>query len=290
MTIGFIGFGEAGSSIALGLHGEGIDRIVCYDAMQDDERVRDKFDQRCAACDGKKMESAALVCEEADLVFSAVQSNYAVSAAEDALDGIKKGLIFMDVSTATPSEKLRIAEMVEAKGALFVDGAMLGTLLKDKHKVSMLLSGRGAHEAKSMMKPYHMQMEVVEGKPGTATSIKFIRSITAKGSSCGLFESLRAAQKFGVEEIIVNSFLDSYGPNFINTINGYVSGAIIHSDRREHELQNVVDFLKSESLPYTMSEATREKLQWIRDGGIKDHFPNSEVPRNWRGVLDGWGL
>ena len=30
MIVGFIGFGEAASSIALGLRGEGIDRIVCH--------------------------------------------------------------------------------------------------------------------------------------------------------------------------------------------------------------------------------------------------------------------
>ena len=195
----------------------------------------------------------------------------------------------MDVSTATPLEKKQIAGMATEKGARFVDAAMMGALLKDRHQVQMLLSGNGAKAMMEMMAPYHMRLEFVEGEPGTATSIKFIRSITAKGLSCLLIESLQAAQHFGVEKTIVDSFIDSFGPKFKGIIDGYVSGAIIHAMRREHELQNVVDFLKSENLPYTMAEATRQKLAWLDENDIKSRFEGG-VPRDWEKVLAGWGL
>lgn len=289
MIVGFIGFGEAASSIALGLRGEGIDRIVCYDAMQDDERMSEIMKARVAACQGEKAESAAEVCQKSDVVISAVPSNYAVSAAENAAAGIKEGQLFLDVSTATPIEKKKISEMVKARGGQLIDGAMMGALLKSKHQVPMLLSGDGAKAFRDKMEPYHMCLEVVEGEAGTATSIKFIRSITAKGLSCLLIESLQAAQRFGVEQTIVDSFVDTFGPEFIGIINGYVSGAIIHAERREHELKNVVDFLQSEMLPYTMAEATRTKLQWLADHHVKDNF-ESGVARDWKKVLEGWKL
>jgi len=289
MIVGFIGFGEAAFNIALGLHEEGVERILCYDIMQDDLRMKDSFDEKCAASCGEKMSCSADVCRGADLVISAVQSKYAVFAAQSASEGIKPGLLYMDVSTATPAEKREISDLVEKRGALFADGAMLGALLKDKHKVPMLLSGNASAAIKEKMAPYNMQLEIVEGAPGVATGIKFIRSITAKGISCLLIESLQAAQHFGVEQTIVDSFLDSYGPGFIEIINGYVSGAILHAERREHEMQNVVDFLKSESLPYTMAESSRQKLQWLHDRKIKDNF-NTGVPRNWIGVLENWKL
>lgn len=289
MTVGFVGFGEAASCIALGLHQEGIERILCYDSMQDDPKMKEIFEQRCAACGGEKVPSAADACRDAELAISAVPSNYAVSAAKSALEGVRPGLLFLDVSTAAPSEKRKIADMVEEKGALFADGAMMGALLKDKHQVPMLLSGKGAPAVKERMAPYDMRLEVVEGAPGVATGMKFIRSITAKGISCLLIESLQAAQYFGVEQAIVDSFLDSYGAGFIETINGYVSGAVLHAERRKHEMENVVDFLKSESLPYTMAEASRQKLQWLHDNKIKDHF-SAGVPRDWSGVLADWKL
>ena len=289
MVVGFIGFGEAASSIALGLHKEGIERIVWCDAMQNDERFKEAMDNRVDACQGQMLENTAEVCRKSDVVISAVPSNYAVTAAEHALDGIKEGQPFMDVSTATPIEKKKISGMVKAKGGLFVDGAMMGALLKDKHQVPMLLSGDGAAVFQDKMEPYHMRLEIVDGEAGTATSIKFIRSITAKGLSCLLIESLQAAQRFGVEQTIVDSFIDTFGPDFIGIINGYISGAIIHAERREHELENVVNFLKSESLPYTMAEATRLKLQWLKDIRVKDNFEHG-VARDWKKVLEGWKL
>lgn len=289
MTVGFVGFGEAASSIAAGLHEEGIQRIVCFDVMQEEPRFKEGFDKKVAACSGEKLASAPEVCKEADIVFSAAPSNYAVSAAEGAEAGMHEGLVFVDVSTATPLEKKKIAALADGKHASFVDAAMMGALLKDRHQVQMLLSGNGAKKMIEMMEPYHMRLEYVEGEPGTATSIKFIRSITAKGLSCLLIESLQAAQHFGVEQTIVDSFIDSFGPKFKGIIDGYVSGAIIHAARREHELQNVVDFLKSEDLPYTMAEATRQKLAWLDKNDIKSRFENG-VPRDWEKVLDGWKL
>jgi len=289
MTVGFVGFGEAAYCIAQGLRQEGVERILSYDVMQNDPKMKESFEQKCADCGAKMMASAADVCREAELVISAVPSKYAVSVARSTLDGVHSGLLFLDVSTATPAEKREIADMVEEKGALCADGAMLGTLLKDKHQVPILLSGNGAAAIKEKMDPYHMRLEVVEGVSGVATGIKFIRSIAAKGLSCLLIEALQAGQRFGVEQIIVDSFLDSYGPGFIEIVDGYVSGAVLHADRREHEMQNVVDFLRSESLPFTMAEASRQKLKWLHDNKVKDHF-NTGVPRNWVGVLDGWQL
>lgn len=289
LVIGFIGFGEAGSSLAKGLAQEGIKDIVCFDAMQDDPRFKERFEELIAACGAKKVASPAEVCRRSDIVIAATQSTYAYGAAENAVDGAHEGMIYMDVSTATPKDKKRIATMMEAKGAQFVDGAMMGALLKDKHQVPMLLCGSGAAKFKELMDPYHMRLTLVDGEPGTATSIKFIRSITAKGLSCLLIESFHAAKKFGVVDLIQESFLDSFGPGFQKIMDGYISGAVVHAARREHEMENVVDFLKSEELPYTMAEATRQKLKWIDDNKVKDRFEGG-VPREFRKVLDGWDL
>ena len=289
MTVGFIGFGEAASSIAAGLHEEGVERIVFFDVMQEDPRFRESFDKKQAASGAEKLPAAPDVCREADIVFSATPSGFAVEAAKNAAPGMKEGLIFVDVSTATPLNMKEIDRLVKEKGALFVDGAMMGALLKDRHKVPMLLCGDGAARMMEMMAPYHMRLERVEGEPGTATSIKFIRSITAKGISCLLIESLQAAQRFGVEQTIVDSFVDTFGPQFREIIDSYPSGAVLHAKRRMHEMENVVDFLKSEGLPYSMAKTTKEKLKWLDENNVKGRFPGG-VPRKWEKLLEGWGL
>lgn len=289
MVVGFIGFGEANSSIAAGLHEEGIRDLICYDPMQEDSRFAEKLREKCERAQAEMLSSAAEVGARADVIFMAVPSNFSISAAEGVLPGIGAGTIFTDVSTATPTDKKYVAEEIEKTGAEFVDGAMMGTLLKDRHQVPMLLSGTAAERLKELMQPYHMKMSVVGKVPGVATGMKFIRSITAKGISCLLFESFQAAQRYGVENEVAASFLNSFGPEFQSIMDGYVSGAILHADRREHEMQNVVDFLKQDGLPFVMAEATREKLAWIREMHLKDRFKDG-VPRNWHGVLSGWQL
>lgn len=289
MIIGFVGFGEANSSIAQGLREEGVSEIVCFDAMQADPRFSERIAAKAAACGAVQLPTAAEVCAKADIVISGTPSNFAYGAAESAAPGAHPGMIYMDVSTATPKDKKRMSELVDAKGAMFVDGAMMGTLLKDRHKVPMLLCGSGAAKVKEALDPYHVRMTVVEGEPGTATSIKFIRSITAKGLSCLLLESFHAAKKFGVVDTIQESFLDSFGPGFQKIMDGYMSGAVLHAARREHEMENVVDFLKSEGLPYNMADATREKLKWIDDNKVKDRFEGG-VPRDFKSILEGWEL
>lgn len=289
MVIGFVGFGEAASSIALGLRQEGVTGMVCYDAMQEVPRFKEGFDKKVEATGAQKKATAIEVCQCADLVISATPSNYAYSAAEGAAPGAHEGMIYMDTSTATPKDKKRIAELMEARGARFVDAAMMGTLLKDKHQVPMLLCGSGAAKAKELLDPFNMRLTLVDGEPGTATSIKFIRSITAKGLSCLLIESFQAAKKFGVMDTIQDSFLDSFGPGFQKIMDGYISGAVIHAARRQHEMENVVDFLKSEDLPYNMADATRAKLQWIDENHVKDLFEDG-VPRDFRKVMEVWDV
>ena len=50
MTVGFVGFGEAASSIAAGLHEEGVQRIVCFDVMQDAYCVAIKSEPAWKCC------------------------------------------------------------------------------------------------------------------------------------------------------------------------------------------------------------------------------------------------
>lgn len=289
MKIGFLGFGEAASSIALGLSREGLKGARAFDPLLAVEGKRERVLAKVEQSGAVAVETPGAAVREADIVFAAVPANYAVSTAQSGAAELKSGAIYVDVTTASPREKEQMAALVEAEGAKFVDGAMLGPLLQYLHKVPMLLSGSGSRELKERMEPYGMNLTVVEGPAGVATSIKFLRSISAKGIACILFETLQAAQHFHVENVVVDSLLESYGAGFEKVVNGYVSGTCIHAERREHEMQNVEDMLREAGLPCQMVTATREKLAAIKQLDIPSRFSDS-VPRNWRGVLEGWGL
>lgn len=52
--------------------------------------------------------------------------------------------IYVDVSASTPNVKKNIANNLTESNSLFVDAAMLGSLVQYQHKVPMLVSGPGA--------------------------------------------------------------------------------------------------------------------------------------------------
>ena len=287
MKLAFLGFGEAASSIALGLHGEGLDQMKAFDVLLSDPAKKEKALNLIEKSGAQAAWSVQEAATDADLILSAVPADFAASTAESAAPFVKSGSLYVDVTTASPGEKQKMAAIIEEKGAKFCDAAMLGPLLQYKHKVPMLLSGSGSEAFRQLMEPYHMDLTVVEGAAGVATSIKFIRSISAKGIACILYETLQAAQYFHVEDMIVDSLCESYGKSFEKVIDGYVSGTCIHARRREHEMQNVEDMLKEAGLPCSIVTATKEKLADIAQMDIPSRFENG-VPRNWRGVLAGW--
>ena len=131
--LGFLGFGEAGYSLASGFHNEeGIESIYVYDAMQDDPKLGKKLAEKREYLGAVRMENEGAVAAKADIIFMALPSNCAVDCVTNAAKGIRPDSIFVDVSTATAADKRTESEIILAKGAHFVDGAMLGALPQKK--------------------------------------------------------------------------------------------------------------------------------------------------------------
>ena len=92
MIIGFVGFGEAAAAIAEGLHEEGAENLICFDAMQNDPRFTEKLEAKRAKAHARRKEASADVCREADIVISAVPSGFALSAAKEAVPGLTRSM------------------------------------------------------------------------------------------------------------------------------------------------------------------------------------------------------
>ena len=162
--LGFLGFGEAGYSLASGFHNEeGLDSVYVYDAMQDDPKLEKKLAEKREALGAVRMESEGDVAAKADIIFMALPSNCAVGCVSNAAKGIRPGTIFVDVSTATAADKRMESEIILARGAHFVDGAMLGALPLKKHKVPMTITGEGCRQMMDLMAPYHMNLDYQGG-------------------------------------------------------------------------------------------------------------------------------
>lgn len=288
IVLGFLGFGEAGYSLAEGFHREeGLNRLYVYDAMQDDIRFKEKQEERRKELGAEKAACEKEVAEKADIIFMATPSDFAVDCTKKALEGMRPGVIFVDVSTATAADKRLESNLLEEKGAWFVDGAMLGALPLKKHKVPMTISGNGCKRMMELMAPYHMNLDYQGEEPGRATSIKFVRSVFTKGMQALAVETIRTAQHFGIEELVVESIKDTLSADIEYNLARWIGSPIQHARRRSHEMKNAIDAMKAEQLPTTMAEAVKAKLDWLDAQNYMEYFPDG-IPEDWRKIAKSW--
>jgi len=270
--IGFIGFGEAAFNIVKGLKSEGLTHISAYDKFWNVAPQSELVQQRAKEAGAILAPSLKDLIENADIIVSAVNANLVVPLAKESAPFLKSGQIYVDLNSAGPDTKVAANEIISPK-ALFVDVAVMGTVPGNGHKVPMLAAGAGAALFVETMKPYGMNLTLLDGPAGKASASKMFRSIFMKGFVTLLLEAVVAGHKYGIEDDVLASIEETLtaGP-LLPIINGLLTRGVIHSERREHEMDEVIATLKSLQVDSTMSEATKAKLRWCTDLKFKEYF------------------
>lgn len=289
MNLGFIGFGEVAYEMSRGFRSEGLHGIVAYDPLKDDVKFGTLVQERAKGAGVTLLETASAVVAAVDLIISAVPGSRALQAAESILASLSKSKIYADVSTSSPTTKRKIAELIGSTGALFVDGALMGGLTLQQHKVPTLVSGTGADKFIEVMTPYNMVLEKVSDLAGDAIAVKLVRSVYMKGVASLEVEMLEAAAKLGVEELVLNSISKTLDNSpFVKMLNFLVTASAIHAGRQAHEMLDCMVMLKDLGIEPIMTEATQKRLQWLEDKQLKEKF-QGKVPARWEDVVEAWG-
>lgn len=270
--IGFIGFGEAAFNIAKGLAGEGLTGIRAYDKFWNVAPQAELVQQRAKEAQVELAPSLQELIEAAEIVISSVSANLVVPLAKESSPYLRPGQIYVDLNSAGPDTKVAANEIIALK-ALFVDVAVMGTVPGNGHKVPMLASGAGAPLFVEKMKAYGMNLVLLEGPAGKSSASKMFRSIFMKGFVTLMLEAVVAGHKYGIEDDVLDSIEETLtAGDFRTIVNGMLARGVIHSERREHEMDEVIATLKSLKVDSTMSEATKAKLRWCTDQRFREHF------------------
>jgi 3-hydroxyisobutyrate dehydrogenase-like beta-hydroxyacid dehydrogenase len=147
-------------------------------------------------------------------------------------------------------------------------------------------SGLHAEQFRAALEPYGMNIQVVGEKPGAASAMKLLRSVCMKELAVLLVESLEAAQRCGIPDVLAADIARfANGRPFEQVIKRFVCGTAIHSERRIHEVSESFALLKSLGASTRMTRAMRETLQQITAMGLREHFGARE-PDTIAPVLD----
>ena len=97
-AIGFIGFGEAGSTIALGLGSVGIERLFAFDNNTQTAELGPKIQARAAQSRTRLVGSSADLAESSDLLLSTATSSSALDAARQTVGFLHRHHTYVDLT------------------------------------------------------------------------------------------------------------------------------------------------------------------------------------------------
>lgn len=283
MNIGFIGFGEVGYEMSKGFMNERDHKIYVYDTLFENEEVIQRANEaQVTLCN----DPVKVVNQNLDVLFVAVPATYAKNAWESVWQHVNDKTFYVDLTTASAEVKNQIRSNVCDYGAKsFVDGAIMGPLKENRHKVPINVCGVKADEFTQFGAPLNMNLTFVSDVVGDATNIKFIRSIFTKGLSTLLHEVMEVANVLGLEKAILESITDTMDKDpFEKILNRLITGNVLHAERRVKEMENVIDLIKRNNKEPLMTTATRNKLESIASENLKQEF-NGEAPQNWQSVI-----
>jgi 3-hydroxyisobutyrate dehydrogenase-like beta-hydroxyacid dehydrogenase len=285
-TIGFIGFGEAGSSIARGLQSVGVSGIHAFDINADAPDLGPTIRQRAADTQTTLVKSPWELARASEIVFSTVTSSAALAAASAAAPFLGANHVYADLNSVSPALKREVAAVVGDSGARFVEVAVMAPVLPYGHQVPMLLGGPFAAAFAERVRPIGMRCDVIAGAIGCAAAVKMCRSIVVKGLEALMCECVLAAKPFDADQQVFASLNESFpGIDWKKLADYMVGRVVVHGERRAREMEEVADMLRTIGIEPIMAEAAARRQQWSADAGLRDRF-GSKGPLTYDEVLD----
>lgn len=281
MNIGFIGFGEVGREMSIGLSKYDVDNIYAFDPLQSASEPS-ILSEKTSLTFFQTIEE--LSEQSLDILFVAVPANKALEVWESIYNTLKEETIYIDLTTASAQEKKDVNEKMKHKGTNIIDGAILGALKVYQNAVPILVSGKDSNKFIERGKSIGMNITYLSEHVGDATNFKFIRSIFTKGLSTLLYEVMETAEKLGLEQEIFDSITKTMDKDpFDEIVNRYIKSNVPHSERREKEMDNVIDFMQSNNLVPHMTYGTRQKLEDISSANLNDKLGQKNY--DWKEVI-----
>lgn len=264
--VGIIGFGEAGMAFATGWNGRVDFELSAYDIKTDNPKLRA---QKLADYDKTSVAAAHSpdkLAQDVDAVFSLVTASQAGQAAKSACNSLRKNAFFFDCNSCSPGTKRDAAMLIEAAGGRYVDVAVMAPVYPKLHRAPLLISGPHVTDAAQFLSDADMNVTVVEGDIGAASTIKMIRSIMIKGMEALTAECFLASRKAGIDNVILQSLNKSYSAfHWADKAAYNLERMMVHGHRRAAEMHEVAKTVEELGLARDMSQAAAKWQQRIGD-------------------------
>jgi 3-hydroxyisobutyrate dehydrogenase-like beta-hydroxyacid dehydrogenase len=282
LRIGFLGFGEAGSSLAQGLTSAGFEDLVAYDiAWQERALIR----ERAASTGTQLVGSPEELASQAQVIFSVVVCREAAVAARSLVDSVGGSHWYLDINSVAPHVKRSAATWFSAKGANYLDVALMANVSNQLEQLPLLVAGRRDPAIVVPLAEAGLRFRFVSAEPGAAAGIKMCRSLLVKGLEALALEAMTASYAGGVHEHVLASLEESFGTEtFADLVRHLLGRHGVHGVRRADELQEVAATLRHAGIQPLLAEAASARMRRGIELGLQDRFDPRHDP-DWRDVV-----
>jgi 3-hydroxyisobutyrate dehydrogenase-like beta-hydroxyacid dehydrogenase len=279
-VIALLGFGEAGSAIARGLAADGgwrgpshpgdnaPRRLIAIDTALDKDARGAALGKEAHRLDVAIADRYTEALGEADLVICAVQGEHALEAATSAAPLLKKGAHYLDLCTVTGKMSDEDRGPIEAAGGRYIDVAVMGGFFKSGIKAPMLVAGEGVEPIVAWMNANGFDARVLGPKPGSASSVKMLRSVIMKGIEALAVESFVAAERQGILKEVMGCLGDVDATSFSGSLAMLAQTHVVHAHRRWEEMGLVAQTLRETGVEPLMTAAIEKSHRRTVDAGI----------------------
>jgi 3-hydroxyisobutyrate dehydrogenase len=191
-TVAFLGLGAMGSRMAMNLHAAG-HKLKVFN--RDKAKAKPFADKGIEVCD-----SPAAAAKGAEFVCSIVSDDVATRevmlGANGVLGAAAKGTIILDSSTNTPAMAREVAQAAAAKGLVYLDAPVSGSMAQAQGKELVILVG-GDKAAFDKAQPVLLAMgRMVRriGDTGAGATLKLINNMLSATLTAAIAEAAVAAE------------------------------------------------------------------------------------------------
>jgi len=287
MHIALIGYGEVGRILAEDLAPAGHALTAC-----DLKAAQPGFTEHAARVGVRLAARHADAVAGADLVISAVTASQAVPVAQACAPALAAGAFFLDFNSASPGAKCRAADIVNAAGGRYVEGAVMTSVPPYRIQVPLLLGGPDAAALAPLVNGLGFAATVSSPQLGVASATKMCRSVMIKGLEAMVIESFTTARHYGVEDAVLASLAETFpGIDWEKQGAYFFQRVIEHGRRRSEEVREVAQTVREAGLePYSAS-GTAERQAWVADLADEGLFGERGTPAfarsaDWRVEAD----
>lgn len=198
-TVGLLHPGDMGSVVGACARAAGARVVWASDGRSADSRGR------AVAAGLEDLGRVDAVVAASDVILSVCPPHAALDLARDVAARRFSGL-FVDANAVAPATAREIGAVVEAGGATFVDGGLIGPPPRAAGSTRLYLSGREAKRAVAFFESSALEAIAVSDSPGAASALKMAYAAYTKGSSALLMAIRALAAHEGVDDALLGEW------------------------------------------------------------------------------------